>query len=154
MGAKDSLEVRRPLCSSCPSPVTAACWRAASGKGRRRCALKCGEVLGNSAKSRGSSSISFAFLQTLVVVVSVRPTEGGAPEEPAVEVGEKLMCADRLRRGSYIFGGETPCLRKWKDGWLAIGREPGEEWEVVSIKGGCWYCCDWAWIGIAGGGLP
>ena len=74
--------------------------------------LKCGEVLGNSAKSRGSSSISLEFLLTLVVVVVVRPMEGGAPEEPAVEVGEELMLAEKTegggRRGSYIFAGSTP----------------------------------------------
>ena len=102
--------------------------------------MKWGEVLGNSAKSRGSSSISFEFLQVLVVVVAVRPTEGGAPEEPAVEVGEILMLAeemkDAVRRGSYIFGGETPCLWSRKDDSLAIAREPGEVWEVVSVKGG------------------
>ena len=124
MGEKDSLEVRKLSCSSCPSPAAAACCRAASGKGSRRCVLKCGEVLGNSAKSRGSSSISFAFLETLVAVVVVRPTEGGGPEDPAVEVGERLMFADKkgaIRRGSYIFAGGTPCLRK-----LGIGREPGE----------------------------
>ena len=107
----------------------ASCRAESRGKERRSCVLKCGEVLGNTAKSRGSSSISFAFLQMLVVDVSVRPMEGGAPEEPAVEVGERLMFADKTdtaRRGSYIFAGETPCLRKWKvDDSLAIGREPG-----------------------------
>jgi hypothetical protein len=135
MGAKDNLEVRKASCSSCPSPAVEVCCRAMSGKGRRRWVLKCGEVLGNSAKSRGSSSISVGFLQTLVVVVVdvvvlVRPTEGGAPEEPAVEVGETLMLADKMadtaRRGSYIFEGETPCLGSWKDDSMASCREPGE----------------------------
>ena len=120
--------------------------------------------MGNSAKSRGSSSISFEFLQALVVVVAVRPTEGGAPEEPAVEVGEKLMFAEKTedggRRGSYIFAGPTPCFRSRKEDSLTIGREveveEGEVYEVVSVKGGICVCVCGAciWIGIACGGLP
>ena len=110
--------------------------------------------MGNSAKSRGSSSISVEFLQAPVVVGAVRPKEGGAPEEPAVEVGEKLMFAEKMEDGgsreSYIFGGETPCLMSRKDDEsLTIcggGREPGEVCELVSMKGGC--------CGIACGGLP
>ena len=131
MGAKDNLAVRRSSCALCPAGRAAGCCRAASdkGKGRRRWVLKCGEVLGSSAKSRGSSSISLAFLQTLVVAVLVRPTEGGAPDEPAVEVGERLMLADkreteRERRGSYIFAGRA-CLRNWTGFGIGGGREPG-----------------------------
>jgi hypothetical protein len=154
MGAKDNLAVRLPC--SCWHPGSAPCSRARAGSdsGRGSCVLKCGEVLGNSAKSRGSSSISpaSAFLQRLVVVVDVvlRPTEGGAPDEPAVEVGERLMLADRARerRRSYMFAGET------LDDPLAIGREQGTSCELVSIKGGCWYGSVCAWIGIACGGLP
>ena len=91
-------------------------------------------------------------MQALVVVVVVRPMEGGAPEEPAVEAGEKLMFAEKIedggRRGSYIFAGETPGLMSRKDESLTIGggREPGEVCALVSVRGGC--------CGIACGGLP